>query len=52
MNKAAQLSAKLEQVGGSEGMNIIGELSDKSLSIYSIDDAMCVMHDDGSVNIK
>lgn len=51
MNKAAQLSAKLEQVDGIEGMKIIEEWYDKSLSIYTIDDAMCIMHDDGSVNI-
>ena len=51
MNKAAQLSAKLEQVDVVEGMKIIEVWSDKSLFFDVIDDAMCIMHDDGSVNI-
>ena len=51
MNKAAQLSATLEQVNVDEGMKIIEASYDKSLYFDVIDDAMCIMHDDGSVNI-
>lgn len=51
MNKAAQLSSKLEHVDVMEGMKIIEEWSEKSLFFDVIDDAMCIMHDDGSVNI-
>ena len=51
MHKAAQLSATLEQVDAVEGMKIIEAWSDKSLYSDVIDDAMCIMHDDGSVNI-
>ena len=51
MHKAAQLSATLEQVDAVEGTKIIEAWSDKSLYSDVIDDAMCIMHDDGSVNI-
>ena len=51
MNKAAQLSAKLEQVDVVEGMKIIEEWSVKALFFNVIDDANCIMHDDGSANI-
>jgi hypothetical protein len=51
MNKAAQLSKRLEQVGVAEGMKIIEKSSEEALHFDVIDDAMCIMHDDGSVNI-
>ncbi len=51
MSKAAQLSARLEQVDVAEGLKIIQGLSERSLHFDVIDDAMCIMHDDGSVNI-
>ncbi len=51
MNKAAQLSAKLEHVDVMEGLKIIEQWSKKLLSFDVVDDAMCIMHDDGSVNI-
>lgn len=51
MNKAAQLSEKLEQVDVIEGMKIIEAEYDKSLSFDAIDDSMYIMHNDGSVNI-
>ena len=51
MNKAAQLSKKLEQVDIAEGMGIIEKSSEEALYFDVIEDAMCIMHDDGSVNI-
>lgn len=50
-SKAAHLSAKLEQVDVGEGMKIIEKANEEALHFDVIDDAMCVMHDDGSVNI-
>ena len=51
MNKAAQLSKKLEQVDITEGMKIIEKQNEEALYFNVIEDAMCIMHDDGSVNI-
>ena len=52
MNKAAQLSQKLECANIEEGMELIDKASEKALHFDVIDDdAMCIMHDDGSVNI-
>ena len=52
MNKAAQLSQKLEGSNVEEGMQLIEKASEKALHFDIIDDdAMCIMHDDGSVNI-
>ena len=51
MNKAAQLSATLEQLDVAEGMEMVETWSHKSLFFDVIDDAMCIMHADGSVNI-
>ena len=51
MNKAAQLSEKLEQVDIAEGMKIIEKWNEEALYFDVIEDAMCIMHDDGSVNI-
>lgn len=51
MNKAAQLSQRLEQVSVPEGMKIMEKSQEKALYFDVIEDAMCIMHDDGSVNI-
>ncbi len=51
MNKAAQLSEKLEQVDIAEGMEIIEKYNEEALYFDVIEDAMCIMHVDGSVNI-
>ena len=51
MNKAAQLSEKLEQVDVAEGMKIIEKSNEEALYFDVIEDAMCIMYDDGSVNI-
>ncbi|MCF6257183.1 MAG: hypothetical protein L3J98_13015 [Gammaproteobacteria bacterium] len=51
MNKAALLSKKLEQVDTDEGMKIINKSNEEALYFNVIEDAMCIMHDDGSVNI-
>ena len=51
MNKAAQLSEKLEQVDIAEGMKIIEKWNVEALYFDVIEDAMCIMHDDGSVNV-
>lgn len=51
MNKAAQLAKRLEGRNVPDGMKII-ELSNKEALYFDvIEDAMCIMHDDGSVNI-
>ena len=51
MNKASQLSEQLEQVDISEGMKIIEKCNEEALYFDVIGEAMCIMHDDGSVNI-
>lgn len=51
MSKAAILSKKLEQVDTTEGMEIIDRSNKEALYFDVIEDAMCIMHDDGSVNI-
>jgi len=51
MNKAAQLSRRLEQVDVAEGMKLIEKSNEEALYFDVIEDAMCVMHADGSVNI-
>ena len=51
MNKAAQLSEKLEKLNVAEGMKLIEKLNEEALYFDVIEDAMCIMHDDGSVNI-
>ena len=51
MNKSAQLSEKLEQVDIAEGMKIIEKWNEEALYFDVIEDAMCIMHDDGSANI-
>ena len=51
MNKAAQLSEKLEKLNVAEGMELIEKSNQNAIYFDVIEDAMCVMHDDGSVNI-
>ncbi len=51
MNKAAQLSKKLEQLDTVKGMKEIDESNKDALYFDVIEDAMCIMHNDGSVNI-
>lgn len=51
MSKAADLAKRLEQLAIADGLPIIEEASKKALYFNVIGDAMCVMHDDGSVNI-
>jgi hypothetical protein len=53
MNKAAQLSKtkRLEQLDVAEGMKVINKSSEEALYFDVIRDAMCIMHDDGSVSI-
>jgi hypothetical protein len=51
MNKAAQLSKKLERLSVPEAMKLIEDANNGSLYFDVIDEAMCMMHDDGSVNI-
>ncbi len=51
MNKAAQLSEKLERVDINKGMEIIEKWNKNALYFNVIEDSMCIMHDDGSVNI-
>lgn len=46
MNKAAQLAQQLEALRGSAAMNAIGA----ALYFDVFRDAMCLMHEDGSVN--
>jgi hypothetical protein len=51
MNKALQLSKKLEQVSIPEGMEIIEKSNLDALYYDVVGNAMCIMHVDGSVNI-
>ncbi len=51
MNKAAQLSKQLEKLDVAEGMQLIEQSNKKALYFDVIGDSMCIMHDDGSVNI-
>ncbi len=51
MNKAAQLSKQLEKLDVAEGMQLIEQSNKEALYFDVIGDSMCIMHDDGSVNI-
>lgn len=51
MNKAAQLARSLEQVTVAAGMKLIEEANMKAIHFDDIHGAMCIMHNDGSVNI-
>jgi hypothetical protein len=50
MNKAAQLSKELEQLGIAEGMDVIEKANEDALWFDVIEDVMAIMHKDGSVN--
>lgn len=51
MNKAMQLSKSLEQLDMAEGMKLIDKSNLEALYFDVIEDVMCIMHKDGSVNI-
>ena len=51
MNKAAQLSRTLEQANSADWDKILEKSNKEALHFDVIEDAMCIMHDDGSVNI-
>ena len=51
MNKAAQLSEKLNKMKVDEGLKLIEKHTADAVYFDVIKDAMCIMHDDGSVNI-
>jgi hypothetical protein len=50
MNKAAQLSKELEQLGIAEGMELIEKVTEDAIWFDAVDDVMTIMHKDGSVN--
>lgn len=50
MNKAAQLSKELEQLGLAEGMEAIEKATEGAIWFDAVEDVMTVMHKDGSVN--
>ncbi len=50
MNKAAQLSKELEQLGIAEGMDVIERATKDALWFDAVEDVMTIMHKDGSVN--
>jgi len=51
MHKAAQLSARLERLDGEEGLRLIEAQTEEALWSAVIDEVMCIMHSDGSVNL-
>jgi hypothetical protein len=51
MHKAAELADKLRQVDVADGMKIIEVSTAGALHFDVIDDAMCIMHSDGSATI-
>jgi len=51
MSKAVQLSKRLERLDMAEGMKIIEKSSAEALCCDVLEEAMCIMHADGSVNI-
>lgn len=51
MSKAADLGKRLESLSRDTGIKLIDEASEKALYFNVFGDAMCIMHDDGSVNI-
>lgn len=51
MHKAAQLAKQLEQLNVNDGMAEIEIAIKAALYFDMIGDAMCLMHDDGSVNM-
>ena len=51
MNKAAELADKLRQVDVAAGMKIIELSTAGALHFDVVNDAMCIMHSDGSATI-
>ena len=51
MTTAAQLAAQLERASPAEGMKLVEASNLKALHFDIVDDAMCIMHPDGSVNV-
>ena len=51
MNKAVELADKLRQVDVAEGMRIVRISTAGALHFDVMDEAMCIMHSDGSANI-
>lgn len=51
MTKAIELSQKLEKLDVEEGMNLIEQSNREAIYFDVFDDAMCILHKDGSVNI-
>lgn len=51
MTKAAALAAQLRVLDVAKGMLLLEKCSENSLYFDVINDAMCLMHPDGSVNI-
>jgi hypothetical protein len=50
-HKAAELAARLQNLGNADGMKIIEASTENALYFDGIGEAMCIMHMDGSVNI-
>jgi hypothetical protein len=51
MTKAAQLAKQLEHLDVDRGIDAIEAHTRESLHFDVIDDVMCIMHSDGSVNM-
>lgn len=51
MTKASQLAAKLNGIEAHAGINMVEAEANKALHFDVIDDVMCIMHSDGSVNL-
>ena len=51
MSKAAQIARQLENLNVAEGMKIIDECNREALYFDVIESSMCIMHNDGSVNL-
>jgi hypothetical protein len=50
MNKAAKLMASVAHANGDEGLRLIEAQAEVALSSFEMDDILCMMHADGSVN--
>lgn len=51
MNKSAQLAKQLETLKIEDGIKLIEKAGDEGIHFNVFGDAMCIMHDDGSVAI-
>lgn len=51
MNKAAQFSAQLSKLDVQAGLTLVEAQADKAVHFDVIDEVMCLMHADGSVNM-